>query len=703
MKAKYKGRGGNRKLYKQELVRRQERKMNRIHKVNEPEPKKGYIFTYKATITDRLHTFADLHKIKLVDTISIYSDNNNRAEIDRILANRKNWPYDNEIHYIDYNFESVVECPTNLIPIRKTTFWGLEIRDNKLVIKPSLLGPNGEFQTQVYMCYTTLNYLLFLNKKYNTKGLLFSNGTIEGNQMKKVYKLTNINGINALLRKGKVLVTEPNMMDRLLKIRAKKGWGVEYIYDQQLIPKFETKKRHKRKQIYTEPRLLFEHDPEKQKLVCITDGITYNRIKKYEADKIIAKHPGIKFCTKAEYQAYLDKSYHQFLPKEKWDSIKTLSVQGDKRNPKDTRTRKERRYSTNKHKHYSRFYKSQFIRANEKWIPDEDGEHENLVEYPAKTITVRTSRPKYTPKYVPNQYANARKKRLFDAYVKYFADVERRNSKFSQVEAWSTQFMELLKMVKQNKPEKEIALKISKIFTGWNDKKIKRFIKYLRLTKHGLAYKPNHKTQPVKLYDKVEKESNGIKIAKFPYHMPMTIEYKKVDADDNETLHIEQNVYVQQKKVVKEDTETKEIAVICSIKDIVRWVEQDKYSDKEDCPWKPLITITKIKKNVVVKLPYHLPKKKEKTSKWKCPIKISRWRQHGEVIERKWLKKDVVGIRKYIVQTIKHMKPENIKQFALFIGDTQFRNIVDDAMFIYSDKKYNNTPMQNFLLDILPF
>ena len=69
MKAKYKGRGGNSKHYKNVLSRRNEKKANA-----KPIAKKsinGYVFSYKAQITDRLHTFADLHKIKLVDTISI--------------------------------------------------------------------------------------------------------------------------------------------------------------------------------------------------------------------------------------------------------------------------------------------------------------------------------------------------------------------------------------------------------------------------------------------------------------------------------------------------------------------------------------------------------------------------------------------------------------------------------------------------------
>lgn len=562
------------------------------------EPNLGYIFTYRSEkLTDRNYTFADLHQIKLVDTISIYSESDDHSIVDSILKNRKQWPYNNEIGYIDYKFDTCVPCPSAKFQlIRKSNGWQISLNNKKTLLEKSLLSPDGKLLISTYTCMTTVGYLKYLSKKYTIAGWTF-------------------------IIKGRTTTTTCPYEARILESKRNRlGGTVNYIYDKTLLPKSVTKKKHKRKrkQVIGKPRYDFQHDPQKQKLVCITDGISVHRLKWYKATKIVNRFPAkIKFCTKAEYNKYLNEIRPKpMVPKDKRDSVRTLST------PNEKGVRKDRRQPLQKRRLYSRHYFKQQIRPNTKWVEDKDDpEFENLVEIPGKAIVVRKHRHKPTNRVNHHVHANYRKKRLLDAYKKYFASEERRNDKFSSVESWSKQFMEILSMVKKKKSEKLIALKLAKIFPGWNDKKMKRFITYLNMTKQGLNYQSNKKSKPIVKFEKITKTVPGIKINKVSYHQPMAVEFNKVDEEGNKTKVIERGVQIQGKKLVKQSEDSTDTIVLAPIADLVRFVPNEKYTDDDSCPWKNFITIENKEVISYKRIPFHLPKKKKKTKKWKHPIK----------------------------------------------------------------------------------
>jgi len=569
----------------------------------------GYLLTYKADMTDRLWTFADLHKIKLVDTISVYSNTDDHSEIDKILKDRKNWPYDNEIGYIDYKFIKSEGCPIKLQKIRKARGWQIEISKNKVILQKSLLDSTGEKQIEVYSCYTTLNYLKYLQNKYVTKAWVFS----IINSPNKYFKLSRVESFNRLIQKGKVVVTDKHLAQQCLKIRSTKGYTVEYIYDQTKVPlnkcKSVTIPRSSRKHKIVSCRVTQE-DIDNQRLVCITDGITVNRLKKYKADKLIAQFPTMKFCKKSEY--------HHYLNELRWKDTK-VSVQGDPKNPSDKRTRKERRFVKQKNKSYSRGKFKQYIKG-EKWVLDETGEYETLVEVRPKTINVKRSKPSYMPRKVHNKrfYYD----RLFNEYVKVFGSFDRRGNAFNGSEKWSNQFIILLSMIKTGKRECDIAKYISDIFPGWNDKKIKRFIIYLKLTKNGLN--KNRIIPTVQKYRWETHTIQGIKINQFPYDKHIAIDYETPSEEGGVKFVVEQDVSIRGKKIVKVDTDINEIRVICSIKDVRKWVLQENYVDGSECRWTNLIDIVPYEKEVAIKIPFKLKQKTIKKKKWICPMKVEK-------------------------------------------------------------------------------
>lgn len=615
---KYKGKGGYNqiviKLKKKRDENKSIRKQNKIenNKIKLIKPSLGYIHMYRAEMTDRTYTFADLHKIKLVDTISIYSRDENHIPIDNILKDRKNWPFDNEIHYIDYKHISTSICPSEQFDnVRKRNFWGVEVNEKPVIIEKSLLSPDGVFKIRTYTCCTTLQHLQFLQKTYGIKGWKF---TIKGKT---------------------IIVTNPYDAKSLEYKRNKSGGTVTYIYDKKDLHKSVTnsgvirKTKRLLKATETKPRHQFEHDPKQQRLVCITDGISVHRGKMYKLSKVVNRFPNkIRFCTKSEYYKYLNEiSANPHLPKDKREVVRKLSVQGDKKKPEDTRTRKERRLVMQKKKLYSRMYFSQFVKPNEKWVEDsEDTEFENLVEYPSKTLRVR--RNKYI--YFPRRKRSERyyDHRLINAYKKYFAEEERRNHRWSPVESWSKQFMTLLKMVKDGKRECDIALKLSELKPGWNDKKMKRFITYLKLTKHGLNYKPNKKKQTVIKFEPITSKVKRIEVSKFPYYTPITVQYKAVNSEGAERILIEQNTRVQQKKIVQDipsekDPKINDTVVLCPIKDVIKWCKQTDYIGEEKTPWIDFVKVVELEKVKYKKIPFHLPKRKMKKKKWKHTIMIN--------------------------------------------------------------------------------
>ena len=549
------------------------------------KPKLGYLFIYKAEPTEKEVEFHRLQQIKLIPTLSIYSGINNRHKIEEILKERNTWSDKTEIKYLNYKFVSVEPLNEILTKIRRESYWLVEIHEDK-----------------TYTCFTTYNRLKYLRTLYSVQALAFTDKL-----SKKDYLLKDAKDYNSLINKGRVIVTKPFLRDKCLKLRMSKGHKTEFIYNTELIPKFKTSNKQKRISNY-KGKVDFQHDPELQRLVCITDGITVSRIKKYKADKLIKEFSKMRFCEKWEWQKYINGL--------RSNKIIKLSTQGSK-DGKDLRTRIDRRVIKQKRKLFGK--RLQFIPG--KWIEDPTNtEYEILDKSYAKTIVVKKHLPTYKTRLPHNAQAKYRKDRLMKEYRKVFNDVERRG-KFSPVEKWSTQFMIILNMVKMNKSERDIALYIADIFTGWNDKKIKRFITYLKLTKHGLNYQPNKKTTSIKRTNVVEEEVPGIQISKLPYGQLMAIEYTSKNEDGTEKIIREQNVRVQQKRIIKDDLETKEKIVICPISAIEKWVIQKDFVDTDKCKWNPMVSIVPYKKISVKRIEYHLPKRKLKTKKWKHPIK----------------------------------------------------------------------------------
>jgi hypothetical protein len=577
--------------------------MKAITKKVPKELKLGYLHQYRAAPTVKDVDFARLHQIKLVTNINVYSRDLQHNDINRFLSNRGCLPDDNEIKYLMYKFDEVTPLNKNLDSIRRAQGWAIEKDQDQLIIE----GNKVDF----YNCFTTLGHLKFLRDKYHPKAWIFSShskGSIDPGG--KYYKLKVYYSYTGAIKQGKLIVFDPFLAEQCIRLAKKLGHTIQYIYDEYFIPNYETldKKKRTRKHIEGVPRLLFESDPERQKLVCITDGITVTRIKKYKAEKLLIEFPTMSYCEKYVYHQYLKE-----LGKSKVTKLFEHNPDG---------TRKQRRLHKQKRKLYSRKLQSQFIPNGEHWILDKDGINEDLMPFPSRTILHRIKDKKDTPKTVEH-HTRDRKERLMRKYREVFAGQERRNDKFSSSEKWSYQFMDLLAMVRKDKPKREIALKLATIFPGWNDKQMSRFIKYLQLTKHGLNYKLKKETTPIKRVEKVETEVQGIKISKLPYGKDIAVEYKTTDKDGAVATKIEQNVKVQQKKIVRYDKESKGTVEICSIGSITKWVMQENYKEK-DCPWIDFITVVPYKKITLHKIPFHLPDKKKKINKWKHPIKDGR-------------------------------------------------------------------------------
>jgi hypothetical protein len=329
---------------------------------------------------------------------------------------------------------------------------------------------------------------------------------------------------------------------KLLQVRRNSHWQVEiedakksiyracttlyylkYLADKKSTTKHVTKSKDIRKHIrgINGRPIPFEHDPTKQRLVCITDGKSIHRLKQYKADRIVKRFPKtIGFCSKVLYQEMLNNLYH---PK---DHKPILSIQGSKIKTgsevggeigkvTDGRTRLERRYVYQKHKKFSRYFKSQFV----------DG----------KTIHHRIKPEVYT-------------------------------------KSW------------------------------YNPAKRKKAI----------------------VYEEIIKPVQKIKISKFPYNKPITVLHKVVGKDDVVTNSITQNVKMLNKQIVRDDPDTKEQVVVCSLKDVEKWCYQEDFrslDSKEETKWILPVSIETVNKVIRKRPEFHLTPRKQKTKHWLHPIK----------------------------------------------------------------------------------
>jgi hypothetical protein len=308
--------------------------------------KVGYLFEYKAIPTQKDIEFAKLHQIKLVTILNIYSKFNDHTKIDKILSDRHGWSYNTEIKYLNYKLIKSIPITGRLLKVRKSTFWTIEKREQL----------DGDSNI-TYTCFTNLFYLKYLSSKYNVQAWVFTN-----KKSKPDFLLKNILHYNKFIKKGRVIVSDPVVARQCLKIRASQGHKTEFIYDKTLIPKCATKsniirKPNNRTWRDIKQRVLFEHDPVQQKLVCITDGTTVWRIKYYKALKRVSQFPKtITFCSKKMWQDQ-EENLKNGIKKP------GLTTKGCKpgANYIGTGTRRERKQYLHNKPRLSRFYKEQFI------------------------------------------------------------------------------------------------------------------------------------------------------------------------------------------------------------------------------------------------------------------------------------------------------------------------------------------------------
>jgi hypothetical protein len=341
---------------------------------------------------------------------------------------------------------------------------------------------------------------------------------------------------------------------------------LKHLLDKRFVTKSETIIKTSRRLInkYAPGNHSFEHDPEKQKLVCITDGETVWRVKKYKADKITSERPSIMFCSKWAYQVFLDNLYH---PKDQTQPI--LFTKGGKegcRNP-GTGTRRERRQILQKHKPYSQNYREQIITG--KWVSSEDILEENLLKF------------KYDDRF--KERLRLREKRRWNGWEKYEIFVE----------------------------------------DGYK----KKIHHYISPKEHVKAYYNPLKRKQAKpsMFEKIETVTRGIHISKFPYNKPITVNYTVKDKDGTEHKNtIKQNVKMVNKHIVYDDPELKEQVVVCPVSDVDKWCYQEDFREigsKEGTRWIPLITVEPITKTKVIIHYDKLPQRKQKIKKWRHPIK----------------------------------------------------------------------------------
>jgi hypothetical protein len=491
----------------------------------------GYLHIFKSVPQPKDVTFARLHQIKLTPYLNIYSKYNGIGEINKILNDRHCWPFDNELKYLKYEYVETIKIYDKLLKIRKACSYEIEKRN-----LPDFI--NNE-NTIVYTCFTTLNYLKYLSKKYRVQAWAFTD-----KKSKPEFLLKDITHYNKLIKKGKVIVTDPVVARQCLRLRESQGHRTEFIYDKTLIPKCATKHKEIRKPsiVIRQVKVSFENDPFKQKLVCITDGISVHRLKQYKADKIVARFPRkITFCSKILYQEYLEKLRE--------GRVKKLSVQGCAKNGKweGKGVRKDRRSRLQKRRFYSRHYREQYVTGQ--WLPENN--YQDGVLYP-------------------------------------LTDIEK-DERFYR--------------------------------TLGSHKRILHHVRPHRST--TLAYNPANRKKAIE-FEKVEKIVPGIEISKFPYNKPICVIYTDEDKDGIVHTHKVENVKMQNKKIILEDGE--DTVVLCSVKDVDKWVHQEDYSHDNDreTKWIPYVsiqshTVTTYKRpiNSYRTLPTKIKKKK----KWRSPIK----------------------------------------------------------------------------------
>lgn len=186
--------------------------------------------------------------------------------------------------------------------------------------------------------------------------------------------------------------------------------------------------------------------------------------------------------------------------------------------------------------------------------------------------------------------------------IKEFESYERRNDKFSTVEKWSSIFDKLVVLITSNKlfEQENLVATISKkgtpsvtenIINGegklsWNIEKVNSFIRYIRLTTHGVfgekTIKVKKPIQPVEF--EVTKSITRIDSTKLKYNLPepekdLMIKFMSKEGEIEHSATFKDNNMYHMITINKggEGEGLKE-EILCSIRDVVSW----KYTKDKD-------------------------------------------------------------------------------------------------------------------------
>jgi hypothetical protein len=224
-------------------------------------------------------------------------------------------------------------------------------------------------------------------------------------------------------------------------------------------------------------------------LVCVKWVITGEvaRVRKNEAEKLVTRNNGnYMYVSKQEWRKYVQDNQYPFInPKlSKPEGKDIMGHEYSIGNRKVRRHIKEKKYKGKPTKIWNKY-----VRFSE----DNRLERSKLDQY--------------------NYFQKKGKKSLDDLKEQFKSD-ERRYDKFSPVEKWSrsvtqlyktitTSVAEVAKGIFKNLPKKGIKVIINDILKyqnklEWSEEKIKEFVRYLRLTTHGIFTGPKVKvTRPI--------------------------------------------------------------------------------------------------------------------------------------------------------------------------------------------------------------
>ena len=365
------------------------------------------------------------------------------------------------------------------------------------------------------------------------------------------------------------------------------------------------------------------------KLVCVKyvipgkDGIQIvTRLPKPKADYLVKNKDNYEYASKVEWRHYLN-----VLKENKDKSKPGLTEIGKDPVTGTLLNRSARRYDKHKQRKGSRLVKEQIIPVAipEKEIEinsinptlhtyDEEGNitgkerfHYKYIK-PAHVILKRILRviPAWKPAIITEQdlaerkarsekdkalHYNKTNKKSLTELKEMFASDERRGNKFSKVEKWSTNFKRLVTLIttgnKYTDEEKKVYINRKGLFPmvsniinldsklHWDNVKIADFIRYIRLTTHGV-FTDDKPIKVKKQKKQIEFEpimfATKIDASKLKYNLPDQ-DKKVIVIFKNGATETEGEGIFKENKVVHDSGD-----IICDLNSILKWKYED---DKE--------------------------------------------------------------------------------------------------------------------------